>query len=130
MLSLEENLKFVSLTEPQKAFITEYLRTEDVVAAAKKAYKVTTNDSAATMGHRALKHPVISKILKQYGATGDDRVTRDELLNLLSVRLRTCEDASLALEFADRIIRIEGWATKPADAVKTKDNRDELIAAL
>lgn len=128
---------FVRLSPKQKVFVEQLCRNgNNKVAAAHKAWQCKDDDSARSFANKTLnKADVRWLVSKFFGiAAEDEPFTRDEMMTLISRKIRTVNDEKLVYNYIRAYMDMNGWEMKPADPAKTdapasRSMMDEVIEA-
>jgi hypothetical protein len=122
---LKTDPRFLALKDSHKVFLLCYLETHDRIIAANKAWKCSSESAARSLAGRVLKKVSVSRLIAECGGpTVIERMSKDDVVGVISTRLRLCSDDDKVIKYVDILSKLEGWYTKPAPAVPVAQEED------
>lgn len=109
---------YAKLNERQTLFVDALIENgNDRIAAAHAAWKCSSDESARSMAHKAMKNEAVAFLVDQYygGDPARQRFSRDQALEFAAQKARSAADLKLALDYLRLIAAMEGWLTKAAE---------------
>jgi hypothetical protein len=124
---LKTDARFIGLKDSHKVFLLEYLGTRDRVLAAYKAWAPKTESAARSLAGRVLKKVVVSRLVAECGGSTEiERMSKEDVVGVISTRLRLCSDDDKVIKYVDILSKLEGWYTKPAPAPTPAAQEEDL----
>jgi hypothetical protein len=121
---------FSRLSDGQKLFVRTLLANgRDKMAAAKSAWVPKDNISAESMANRALRNPVISRLVNDYfGTTAEEQLpSREDFQQLLWRKAQTAKSDGDTLKYLALYARVSGLEFRPAEAAPITPTQQENI---
>jgi hypothetical protein len=124
---LKTDPRFLALKDSHKVFLLEYLTTKDKILAAYKAWNCKNENVARSLAGKVLKKVSVVRMVAECGGpTVIERMTKEDVVGVISTRLRLCSDDDKVIKYVDILSKLEGWYTKPAPAAPAPQEQEDL----